>query len=174
MTANRRPAVAAPTPSLTDRFWHLVYRIAFPVRHVVYRVIGRHTRGAFVAIRTESDLIVIRHSYRSGLDFPGGGLRSDEAPASGAVRELREELGLTVTADALRPLGQIRRHFKGADNRDHVLEWRTDEPLTLLPDGREIIWAGTLRDAACRRSDLSVPVRWYLRRHAPELGRHLC
>lgn len=174
MTANRRPSAAAPTPSLTDRFWHLVYRIVFPVRRVVVRVLGWGNAGTVVAIRTESDLIVIRHSYRAGVDFPGGGLHAGEAPASGAVREVEEELGLTVAAEALRPLGRTRRPFKGAGNRDHLFEWRTEEPLTLVPDGREVVWAGTLRDAACCRSELSVPVRWYLRRHAPELRRHLC
>lgn len=38
--------------------------------------------------------------------LPGGGLHGGEDPALGAVREVKEETGLTIKPQQLRPLGQ--------------------------------------------------------------------
>lgn len=44
---------------------------------------------------------------------PGGGLNVDESPADGLLRELREEIGLTL-ASIQRPLWQNHRYFRQA------------------------------------------------------------
>ncbi|HXC56854.1 MAG TPA: NUDIX domain-containing protein [Rhizomicrobium sp.] len=43
-------------------------------------------------------IALARHSYTSGLSFPGGGVRRGEPPEHAVLRELREELG-TVRSD---------------------------------------------------------------------------
>lgn len=52
---------------------------------------------AFVENR-EGQLALIRHSYRSGWFLPGGGVDRGENSMAAAVREAREEVGLTECA----------------------------------------------------------------------------
>lgn len=154
---------------LPDRIWRAIYKLGFPVRQWLRRRLGLERGGACVAIRSTNDVLVIRHSYRPGLDFPGGGLVRGERLARTAVRELEEETGLVVEESAIRDLGIVRRGFRGAQDRQRLFELRVSTLPDAIVDRREVVWAGPLRAAGARWHDLQMPVRWYLRRHAPEL-----
>ncbi len=43
----------------------------------------------------EGRVLLVRHSYMDGWRLPGGGVARGERAADGALRELREEVGLT-------------------------------------------------------------------------------
>jgi 8-oxo-dGTP diphosphatase len=47
-------------------------------------------------------VLLVKPSYKPGWDLPGGMIEANEPPHHGAERELREELGLTLTVG--RPL----------------------------------------------------------------------
>ena len=160
-------------PSRTDRVWQWLFKFGFRPRQWVRRRLGLARGGAFVAIRDDQDVLVVRHSYRPGVDLLGGGLEPRETPLQAAVRELREETGAAVDPAAVTYLGVARRGFRGAQDRDHVLEWRVDRLPMLRVDNRELVWAGPLAESGAARKDLQIPVRWYLRRHAPDLARRL-
>jgi 8-oxo-dGTP pyrophosphatase MutT (NUDIX family) len=51
--------------------------------------------GAAALVERDGRIVLVRHSYRSGWYFPGGGVERGEAPAQAVLRELREEIGLT-------------------------------------------------------------------------------
>ena len=63
--------------------------------------------GAKLMLFLGDDLLVIRRDHTPGipwpgyLDFPGGGKEGDESPEDCALRETREEVGLSVTADMI-------------------------------------------------------------------------
>ncbi len=56
-----------------------------------------YTVGAGCLIeRGDDEVMLVQTSYRRGWGMPGGLLNRQEAPATGAMREVREELGLEV------------------------------------------------------------------------------
>ena len=87
---------------------------------------------------------------------PGGGIKPDEDPSAGAVREALEETGLTVQLDRYLVAAHARFHHRGETTewRTHVLS-ATTEAETIAPrDAEEIAEArwGTL-------DELQGPVR---------------
>jgi len=52
--------------------------------------------GSMCLIEHDGTVLLIRNSYRDGWGAPGGLLRRGEEPATGAVREAKEEVGLDV------------------------------------------------------------------------------
>jgi len=165
-SARARPVL----PALPSVFWRAALTVAFPLyqRWRVWR--GRKLGGAFVAIRAPDDVLVVRHSYRPRLDFVGGGIERGESARDAAVREVREEIGVTPPKAALRELGRVRRGFRAVDEVDTLFEWRVERLPVVAVDGREVVWAGGLRALPLDRREQAITVRWYLRRIAPELA----
>lgn len=159
---------------LPDRVCRWLFTVGFPLRQRLKGHLGLKRGGAFVVIRAGDDLLVVRHGYRRGLDLPGGGRRRGESSREAAAREINEEIGLTVAPEALRRLGAVRRGFRAHHERDDVFELRVAALPAVIVDHRELVWAGPLGEAAARWRDLQIPVRWYLRRYAPDLAPRRC
>ena len=71
----------------------------------------------------------MRNSYARPLGLPAGGCGRDEDPRLAAVRELREEVGLDVAPEELRPAGLFVNADDYKEDRAHVFEW--DAPVKL-------------------------------------------
>lgn len=153
-----------------DAAWRAALRLAYPPRKAFLRWSGLGRGGALLAVRSADEVLVVRHSYRPRLDLLGGGIARGEAPAAAARREALEEAGFVVPVEELRPLGVCRTHFGGPDARVHVFEWRVARLPPVMIDRREIVWAGGIRPRDVPKADRGLPLRWYLRRHAPDLG----
>ncbi len=70
-----------------------VYRIITPV----YAVLLPSTKRTRVLLVCGNEILVVRSWLSDGRwKLPGGGLRRHEEPARGALRELREETGLSL------------------------------------------------------------------------------
>jgi 8-oxo-dGTP diphosphatase len=95
------------------KLWALVGRIAFwvgwPALWFYLRLGGERTR---VLVVCGDRLLVTRSWLGSGKwGLPGGGVHAKESPLHGALRELREETGLELTAE------QLQFHSKGSHTR---------------------------------------------------------
>ena len=75
-------------------------------------------------------------------EFPGGKVEAGEAPVQAAVRELAEELGVGLVAEALHPVGFAENHAPDQPRAVVILlyacrEW-TGEPQCL--DAQALAW----------------------------------
>ena len=135
----------------------LGYRLAYRTLKIWWLIRRPAAEGAGVAIWAEGRLLVLRTSYRPGLDLPAGGVARGESPFEGALRELREETGIGVAAEELGGTALLRFEQDHRRITATIFEWRPSRPPTPRIDGREIVWAGyvglaELHDA--RRTEL--------------------
>jgi 8-oxo-dGTP pyrophosphatase MutT (NUDIX family) len=121
---------------LIDYGFRKAYRVAWPFVRRCRRF--RQCDGACVAVWANDRVLVVRHSYKAGLSIPGGGLKSNEDSRVGAVRELREEVGIDVKPAALR-LTYVKRYASGTTNYFFEVHLPVEPQITI--DRREIIYA---------------------------------
>ena len=87
---------------MPDRLHHLLLRIYRVLPTMARRWAVRlrapsYTVGAICHIeRADGDVLLVRQAYRARWGVPGGLLQRGEAPASAAVREVFEEVGLRI------------------------------------------------------------------------------
>jgi 8-oxo-dGTP diphosphatase len=74
-------------------------------RQLVRAGTPNYTLGAVVLLRDHDDrLLLVHQPPQPGWSLPGGLLNRREQPRDGAVRELREEIGVRLAPEALEPL----------------------------------------------------------------------
>ena len=120
---------------------HLGMRLANRLRFAWWRIRKPHVYGAkVIVLNADGAVLLIRHSYIRSHQWmlPGGGIGRGELPADAAVREVREEVGLSV--DRVDHHGEFLDTSTGAQNHIHIFVARH---VTGMPraDGIEIIEA---------------------------------
>ena len=80
------------------------YRLLHRLRRVYWFVFRPRTTGVKCVVMRDGSWLMIRNTYgRAHWTFPGGGVDRGEAPEAAAVREVAEEVGITL--DAVHPIG---------------------------------------------------------------------
>ena len=157
------------TPTFIDRAFQRAYVVAYRMMCVYWRVRRPKTHGALVALFHEGELLLVRNSYVDYYSLPGGYVQKRETSREAAVRELAEEVGVTVRVDELVPGLEETNEWHG--KRDwveiFVLELEGERPHVRV-DNREVIaaeWFSTERALAL---DLFPPIRRLLERITPK------
>jgi 8-oxo-dGTP pyrophosphatase MutT (NUDIX family) len=95
--------------------WQLIRTRAFMFSIAVTR---RITLGARAVLIDGDRILLLRHTYIPGWQFPGGGVEAGESAETCVVREVEEETGYRITG---RPALHGFFHNTGpATDRDHV------------------------------------------------------
>jgi 8-oxo-dGTP diphosphatase len=156
-----RPRPRSATP--LDRAWQIAYRLGFPLARVWWRLRRRRHAGALVAIRVGQALLLVRSSYRTAWNFPGGGIRPNETAEAAARRELAEEIGLALQTPLL-SAGDDIGVWDGRQDRVTFFELRLNQLPALQLDHREIIAAKLFSPAELLGLRVTGPVAAYLNR----------
>jgi 8-oxo-dGTP diphosphatase len=151
-----------PPPSPLDRAWRVAFRLGFPLARFWWRLTRPSHEGALVAIHVGTALLLLRSSYRSAWNFPGGSLHRGETPQAAARRELAEEIGIAA-AELASPC-VITGVWDGRHDRVHVFELRLASLPDLVLDNREIIAARLVTPDELPGMALTGPVGAYVAR----------
>lgn len=104
----------------------------------------RYTAGVLVVlVRADGRALLVQNSYRNAWFLPGGRLLSHEPVADGARREVAEELGLHLTAQALTICGASqnpRRHWVTWVARADISDAEAQLVRPHPPEVRELAW----------------------------------
>jgi len=152
----------ANRPTLVDIAWQIVFRLDFPLARIWWRLRRVRHEGALVAIHVGQSLLVLRSSYRSAWNFPGGSVRQGETPEVSARRELAEEIGIVASAP-LHLAGEVCGMWDGRRDRVFFFALRLDELPTLRLDNHEIIGARLAPIDDLHKLPLTGPVQAYVR-----------
>jgi 8-oxo-dGTP pyrophosphatase MutT (NUDIX family) len=87
--------------SLADPALRAVLTALQAVRRGFWFIRRPKTFGAHaIALTPERKVVLVKLRYAPGWRVPGGGRRQDEDPVEAALRELREEIGMTAHGNA--------------------------------------------------------------------------
>jgi 8-oxo-dGTP pyrophosphatase MutT (NUDIX family) len=157
--ASEAPAREA---TVLDRSLQLGYKLAYRMMRVYWGVRRPATHGALVTLWNQGELLLIQNSYVTYRSLPGGYVGRYETGAEAAVRELREEIGVTARTEQLEKVYDEVKDWEG--KRDHVEVFKLElstRPVVRI-DHREVIEAGWYTPARALELDLFPPIRLIL------------
>jgi 8-oxo-dGTP diphosphatase len=144
--------------------------LAYQVLRVWWYVARPHHDGAVIAIWFEGRVIMVWHSYRDALSVPGGGLHGGESALDAAIRETREEIGISLDPRAVSLAMETTERWEFRYDHVRIFETTLDAAPMLKPDGREVVAARLMDPRSALSQKLPPFLRRYLEQKAPNFA----
>jgi 8-oxo-dGTP diphosphatase len=152
----------ATARQVTDALVRVAYRGAYSLAMAYWFVRRPPVEGVFVGVWHGRRVLLLQNSYKRLFSMPGGGAHSGESHVQTGLRELREEVGLTLSAAELRATYDVVDWEEYKEDHVWFLELDVDTEPVLTIDRREVVWAAFVDVDAALQLPLSGPVRSYL------------
>ena len=168
-TPSNRSAIGVPAPArgLVDRLWRIGLWVAYRLLLCFWFVARPRQSGVYIAVWHGSRILIIRNSYRAWINLPCGGIGRGESPIESAMRELKEEVGITATVEMLREVGTFYSRREFYPDTSTVFELLLDEEPVPRIDNREVVWAGFVDVETALATNLAdVPTQYLAQRSA--------
>lgn len=117
------------------------YRTAHKILRVYWRVRRPETRGALAAIWCRGKILVIQTTYRDAVSLPGGYVKRGESPEAAVLREIREEIGVSVDPSRIRHAYHGTKDFEHRKDTLDIFAVELDERPIVRPNRYELEWA---------------------------------
>ncbi|RZU14182.1 8-oxo-dGTP pyrophosphatase MutT (NUDIX family) [Kribbella rubisoli] len=129
----------------------LLLRAGSPFAQLWFRIRKPTTFGVKALLRqADGHFLVVRHSYADTRrwSLPGGGYKpTRETPAEAAAREIHEELGIALPAEAFTVLDTTVTTLEGKhDTLTTLAATAAEGTLRLSPEIAEARWVGDLAE----------------------------
>jgi 8-oxo-dGTP diphosphatase len=147
---------------MIDAIFRLAYRGAYQLMRVFWAVRRPQTHGSLVAIWVNERILLVRNSYVRYFSLPGGYVKSGESGKDAAIRELREEIGLTVLAGELQPSIDESHVWEGKQERLEIYQLNLDNEPRIEVDNREVVSATFYSPSDALRLELFPPLRRHI------------
>ncbi|MBI4934154.1 MAG: NUDIX hydrolase [Actinobacteria bacterium] len=157
-------------PTWLDRGFQVAHMAAYWLLQVYWRLWGPTTHGAQVMLWCRGQVLLVRNPYLTCHSAPGGSLRHGESARAAAVRELREEVGISVAPERLVQSLEVTHDWRG--KRDHVVIFcvELDERPRVRMDLREVVEAAWFDPDEVAQSNVFPPLKRAIREHVSRAG----
>jgi len=145
--------------TMLDACFRLAYRFAYQGARVYWHVFRPQNHGALVALWHQGSVLLVKNSYVDYFSLPGGNVRKAESAVDTAVRELKEEINLTVDGAQLRTVLDHNHEWQGRPDHVVIFELDVDQRPQLAVDNREVVSAEWLSPQDALARNLFPPLR---------------
>jgi 8-oxo-dGTP diphosphatase len=147
---------------MIDGLFRFVYRCAYQLMRLYWALLQPPTHGSLVAIWVNGRLLLIRNSYVRYFSLPGGYVGSHESSLDAALRELREEIGLTIKPDALKLSVDVSHKWEGKREHLEIFELQLETEPQIKVDNREVVAAAFYGPREALELELFPPLRQHI------------
>jgi 8-oxo-dGTP diphosphatase len=146
-------------PTLVDRSFQLAYKVAYRMMRMYWGVRRPSTHGALVTLWHQGELLLVQNSYVPYRSLPGGYVGQNETGREAAVRELREEIGISVAMDQLEKVFDEVKDWEGKRDHVEIFALELDGRPDIRIDHREVVAANWFSPEQALKLDLFPPIR---------------
>ena len=147
---------------LTDKCCRLFLTVAYRLLRCYWYLFRPQTRGVYIAVWYQNQILIIKNSYKTYYTVPGGGINKDEQLNQAALRELREETGIELASDNIVLFCTINDNHEYKQDTVYFWEARVTEKPDIKVDQREVVTASFMNKNDLPNINLSPVVRKYI------------
>jgi len=144
------------------------YSVGYRIARCYWFIRRPKSNGASVAIWHNGQILLVRNSYASYFNLPGGNVRRHETALEAAVRELHEEIGFTLDPESLSLSLETELEWDFKQDHINVYEIEMEHRPSLRLDNREVIEAEFYSPSSALDLPLFPPIRWHIEKRLSE------
>ena len=149
---------------IRDKAWQLAYRSAYRLMRVYWHIRKPDTHGALVAVWVDGRILLVKTSYLTYWNLPGGYVKRGESGRQAALRELAEEVGVRGFTEAeLTPVYDEKAEWEGKQDHVEIFAIDVDVAPRIQVDNREVIEARFFTPDDALKEPLFPPIARVIR-----------
>jgi 8-oxo-dGTP pyrophosphatase MutT (NUDIX family) len=147
---------------LIDKAYQVFYRVAYHLLRCAWFFIRPSVQGVNVAIWIHEKVLLVKPSYKREYAMPGGYIKRGEDKRSAAMREVSEELNLSIPRDGLTCVNTYLNTHEYKRDTTTIFEIRLQAPPPIVLDQREIVQSRWVSPEEAFKLELPPSIRAYL------------